>query len=64
MNIHDKIRALRKSQGISQTHIAEALNMSVSGYNMKECGKRPINTEELQIIAKSLKVSASIFFEN
>jgi transcriptional regulator with XRE-family HTH domain len=64
LQLHERIRSLRKSKGVSQTHIAKELNMSVSGYNMKESGKRPINTDELQAIAKTLGVSASIFFDD
>jgi len=63
MKLHERIRNYRKSKGVSQTFIAKELNISVSGYSMKESGKRPINTDELQIIAKSLGVSASVFFE-
>lgn len=39
MLLHEKIRALRKSKGMSQTFIAERLDMTVSSYNMKENGK-------------------------
>ncbi|GGE47990.1 hypothetical protein GCM10011391_28470 [Pullulanibacillus camelliae] len=63
MELHEKIKAFRKSKGISQTFVAKALNLSVSGYNMKESGKRPITTSELQKISSVLGVSASIFFE-
>jgi ribosome-binding protein aMBF1 (putative translation factor) len=63
LHLNECIRNYRKSKGISQKHIAKELNISVSGYNMKELGKRPINTDELQIIAKSLGVSPSYFFE-
>ncbi|MBB6446513.1 helix-turn-helix domain-containing protein [Bacillus benzoevorans] len=63
MQLHEKIRSCRKSKGLSQTYMAKKLKMSISGYNMKELGKRPINTDELQEIAKILGVSASIFFD-
>lgn len=54
----------RKSKGISQTYVAKKLKISVSGYSMKESGKRPINTDELEVIAEALGVSASIFFND
>lgn len=63
MKLNERIRVFRKSKGISQTHMAKELKISVSGYNMKELGKRPITTTELEEIAKVLGVSASIFFE-
>ncbi|WP_313428152.1 helix-turn-helix domain-containing protein [Siminovitchia terrae] len=64
MQLHEKIRQYRKSKGISQTFIAKKLKITVSGYNMKESGKRPITIDELEKIAKVLGVSASIFFNN
>lgn len=63
MQLNEKIRVVRKSKGISQTYMAEQLDMSVSAYNMKELSKRPITTNELQAIASILGVSASIFFD-
>ncbi|MDT3763010.1 helix-turn-helix domain-containing protein [Priestia filamentosa] len=63
MKLHEKIRLLRKSKGVSQTFIAEKIDMTTSGYSMKESGKRPITTNELEIIAKALEVPATVFFE-
>lgn len=63
MQIHEKIKVVRKEKGISQTFIANKLNMSVSGYSMKESGRRPITINELEIIADALGVPATIFFE-
>lgn len=64
MQLYERIRNLRKSKGISQTYLAKELNITVSGYNMKELGKRPITTDELQVIATALGVSASFFFDS
>ncbi|WP_426447649.1 helix-turn-helix domain-containing protein [Paenibacillus sp. S-38] len=63
MLLHEKIRALRKSKGMSQTFIAERLDMTVSSYNMKENGKRPISTTELESISRVLEVPATVFYE-
>jgi transcriptional regulator with XRE-family HTH domain len=63
MKLNERIRLLRKSKGVSQTYMAKQLKLSISGYNMKELGKRPITTNELEEIAKTLNVSASIFFD-
>ncbi len=64
MKLHEKIKELRRSKGISQTYVAKKLNITVSGYSMKETGKRSITTNELEEIAKALEVSASIFFKD
>ncbi|MCM3411261.1 helix-turn-helix domain-containing protein [Metabacillus litoralis] len=63
IKLHEKIRALRKSKGISQTFVAEQLEITVQAYSLKETGKRPIKTEELEVISSALSVSPSYFFE-
>lgn len=64
MEIHEKVSELRNSKGISQTFIAGKLDISVSGYNMKERGKRPISIKELEEISKLLSVEISYFFDD
>ena len=64
MEIHEKVSELRSSKGVSQTFIASKLDITVSGYNMKERGKRPISIKELEQISKVLGVETSYFFEN
>lgn len=64
MLLHEKIRAVRRARGIGQNTIAKELNITVQSYSMKETGKRPITTNELEIISDVLGVSASNFFEN
>ncbi|MCU1804787.1 helix-turn-helix domain-containing protein [Cytobacillus firmus] len=64
MKLHEKIRAVRKAKNISQIVISNKLNITVQSYSMKETGKRPITTNELEIISNTLGVSPSYFFEN
>lgn len=64
MKIHEKIRAIRKEKGVTQTHVANSLSTTVSNYSMKENGKRTITVMELELIAQALEVPTSIFFEN
>ncbi|KAA0941582.1 helix-turn-helix transcriptional regulator [Sporosarcina sp. ANT_H38] len=64
MEIHEKVSELRISKGVSQTFIASKLDITVSGYNMKEHGKRPISIKELELIAKIFNVETSSFFDN
>ncbi len=63
MKLHEKIRKTRKSKGVSQSFMAYHLKISVSGYSMKESGKRSINTEELEKIACLLNESPSFFLK-
>jgi transcriptional regulator with XRE-family HTH domain len=63
MNIHQRIRDIRKSKGVTQKHIAEkCLLISTSAYCMKEKGKRPFRADELLKIACELNVNPQIFF--
>ncbi|MFC5647653.1 helix-turn-helix domain-containing protein [Paenibacillus solisilvae] len=64
MKVHEKIRIVRKSKGIAQKFVAEKIGMTISNYNMKENGKRPIVTNELEKIAAALEVTATLFFED
>lgn len=64
MLLHEKIKAIRNFKGIKQKPLAEALGVTVQAYSFKERGVRPINTNELIIIAKQLDVSVTIFFED
>lgn len=63
MTVYEKIKAVRKFKNIPQKDIAKALNLTVQSYSMKERGKRPITTTELEIIAEQLNVPVSVFFE-
>ncbi|ULO10616.1 helix-turn-helix transcriptional regulator [Paenibacillus sp. 19GGS1-52] len=60
--MHNKIRDIRKSKGVTQTFVAKHTGLTISNYNMKENGKRPISTGELEIIAAVLKEPVGNFF--
>ncbi|WP_438447448.1 helix-turn-helix domain-containing protein [Gorillibacterium sp. sgz5001074] len=64
VKLYERIKAIRKSKGISQTFVAEKLGMTVSSYNMKENGKRPISTDELEGIASALREPITNFFDH
>ncbi len=63
MELYEKIKKVRKSKGMSQTFVADKVEMKVSNYNMKENGKRPITTGELEKIAAAVGVSVSFLFD-
>lgn len=63
MELYEKIKLIRQSKGVTQTHVANNSNLTVSNYNMKENGKRTITAHELEAIAQALQVPAAIFFE-
>lgn len=64
MEVHEKVNQLRESKGVSQTFMAKQMELSVSGYNMKEHGKRRFSIEELIKVSNILGVQISYFFED
>lgn len=63
LKVNEKIKTVRKEKGISQLYLSKRLSMSISSYNMKENGRRPITIDELENISAILDVSPSIFFD-
>ncbi len=63
MELFERIRIIRQFKGVTQTFVATELGMTISNYNMKENGKRPIKTFELEAIAKALGEPVAIFFD-
>ncbi|MBD8005371.1 helix-turn-helix domain-containing protein [Bacillus norwichensis] len=60
--LHERIREVRRSKNVKQAVIANALGITVQAYSMKERGRRPITTVELEMIAAVLDVPVSLFF--
>ncbi len=60
--LHERIREVRRSKNVKQAVIANALGITVQAYSMKERGRRPITTVELELIAAVLDVPVSLFF--
>ncbi|SDH84085.1 DNA-binding transcriptional regulator, XRE-family HTH domain [Aneurinibacillus thermoaerophilus] len=63
MKVHEMIRKIRKSKGITQIHVAEKLDMPVQTYNSYELGRRRITVELLREIASVLNEPIENFFE-
>lgn len=61
MELHERIKLIRQSKGITQTFVAAESGMTVSNYNMKENGKRTITANEVEAIAKALSEPVAIF---
>lgn len=56
MNIHDKIRVIRKSKQLSQEDVAEKLEMSTAGYAKIERGETKLNLDRLEQLAHLFKI--------
>ncbi|GIN99051.1 hypothetical protein J6TS1_49210 [Siminovitchia terrae] len=60
--LHERVREIRRSKNVKQAVIANTLGITVQAYSMKERGRRPITTVELESIAAVLDVPVSLFF--
>lgn len=63
MRLNQKIREVRLAKNMKQAELAKNLGITVQSYSMKEAGRRPITTDELQIIANTLNISVGDLFE-
>jgi transcriptional regulator with XRE-family HTH domain len=63
MSVHEKIRLIRETKGLSQEKLAEKLDMSPSAYGDIERGSSDIKLSRLEKIAESLEIKLSELFE-
>jgi transcriptional regulator with XRE-family HTH domain len=63
MSVHEKIRLIRETKGLTQEQLAEKLKMSPSAYGDIERGDSDIKLSRLEKIAESLEVKLSELFE-
>ncbi|MBU3569226.1 helix-turn-helix transcriptional regulator [Priestia aryabhattai] len=61
--VHENVEKLRKARGITKTHIAKQLNLSLQGYRHMMNGDVRLDVERLKIIANVLGVNPSVFFD-
>lgn len=56
------VERVRRARGVTKTHIARKLNLSLQGYRHITSGSVRLDVERLQIIAEVLGVEPAIFF--
>jgi transcriptional regulator with XRE-family HTH domain len=59
MEVGKNIKRLREFRNLTQTHIAEKLNMSVGGYSKIESGQTDVSFSKIQQIAEILETDLS-----
>lgn len=64
MQVHENIRAKRRSKGLTQEEMADKLAMSANGYGDIERGLSDIKLSRLEQIAELLDVELVELFEN
>ena len=62
--IYKNVERLRKAKGVTKTHLANSLHMSLQGYRHISSGSVRLDVERLKIIADVLGVEPAIFFDN
>ncbi|MBO0962380.1 helix-turn-helix transcriptional regulator [Neobacillus sp. MM2021_6] len=62
--VHENVEKIRLAKGITKTHIANKLNLSLQGYRHITSGEVRLDVERLKVIANVLGVDPAIFFDN
>ncbi|MGG3012248.1 helix-turn-helix transcriptional regulator [Brevibacillus parabrevis] len=62
--VHVNVRRIRKAKGVTKTHMANMLGISLQGYSHIEQGNVRLDVERLRIIAAILSVEVAIFFDD
>ena len=62
--VHENVERIRKAKGITKTHIARKLHLSLQGYRHITNGSVRLDVERLQVIADVLGVGPAVFFSN
>jgi transcriptional regulator with XRE-family HTH domain len=63
MNTGARIRMLRKRENLTLTDVANQIGMTSAGLSLIELGKRRITTEQIELLAKALRVKPGDFFD-
>lgn len=62
--VHENVERIRKAKGVTKTHLAKKLNMTLQGYRHITSGTVRLDVERLKVIAEVLGVEPAIFFDN
>lgn len=64
MNVSERIKAIRKTKGLSQQEVAEKIGIDRAQYSRVETGKSEPTITSLTKIAQALEVSVIDFFSD
>ncbi len=62
--VHQNVEKIRKFKGVTKTHLAKKINLSLQGYRHIMSGNTKLDVERLKIIACELDVDVAIFFDD
>jgi transcriptional regulator with XRE-family HTH domain len=63
MTIHENVEKLRKAMGVTMTHLANKLDLTLQGYRHIATGSVRLDAERLKVIGNVLKVDPGVFFD-
>ncbi|SFG24391.1 Transcriptional regulator, contains XRE-family HTH domain [Clostridium cadaveris] len=63
MKPYEKLKSIRKEKGLTTYELSELTGIPQSTISKMENGKRKIETESIQILAKAFNVPVSYFFD-
>lgn len=62
--VHKNVERIRTAKGVTKTHLARKLGLSLQGYRHIMAGSVRLDVERLKVIADALDVNPSVFFED
>lgn len=62
--ICDNIEKIRKAKGVTKTHLAKKLGLSLQGYRYVTSNATRLDVERLRTISNELNISVEIFFND
>lgn len=63
MLVHERVRAYRQARGITQSHVAKSINVSVKKINAIELGRQKLTADLcVDICRKGFGVEPEVFF--
>ena len=64
MTVNQNIERVRRAKGVTKTHLAKSLGMSLQGYRYLENGSVRLDVERMKRIADVLGVDSAIFLDD
>ena len=61
--IYQNVELIRKAKGVTKTHLANRLNLTLQGYRHITSGNVRLDVERLKIISEVLGVDPGVFFD-
>lgn len=62
--IHKNVEKIRKSKGVTMTHLASKLDLTLQGYSHIASGSVRLDVERLKVIGLVLNVDPGVFFDD